>query len=269
MMRNHTDGPRNIILISIDDLRFDCIGCEEDRRSLDQYGVDVEVCTPSIDGFASRGVRFSQAVAPASYTSSSHASLLTGLYPPSHGVRAFFYTKLKQEVRTLAQGLKDVGYSTFSSCDFRSMFDLLDISRGIDCRVNHDNAEALRLLEKRRNEKIFLFLHFFDVHDPYGISHFEIHPGYNNDVQKDLERLCLRNRLEVSSSAALVKEAWLKGYKKEVVSQYIKGVNKFDRGRLSWFMQRLQDLSLLDDSLVVITSDHGEGDCGLHLPPRG
>jgi len=261
-MPSSGEGPKNIILISIDDLRFDCIGCEEDKRALDRYGVDVEVDTPCIDRFASQGVRFSQAIAPASYTSASHASLLTGLYPPSHGVRAFFYTKLNEQVRTLAQILKDCGYRTFSSCDFHNMFDLLEITRGIDCRVNQDNAKILQILDQNRNDKMFLFMHFFDVHDPYGTSNYEIYPGYNHDVERDFEDLRLRSQIDAPSFLALTKEAWRRGYRGEVVSQYIKGVNKFDRGRFSWFIQGLRNLNLLDNSLVVITADHGEGDCG-------
>lgn len=261
-MHIRSRGPKNIIVISVDDLRFDCISCEENRIYLKRYGVEGETDTPNIDWFAAHGVRFSQAIAPASYTSPSHASLLTGLYPPRHGVRAFFYTKMRENVRTLAEVLKDHGYRTFSSCDFYNMFNTLDLARGVDVRGTHDNAEIMSALEKHSDEKIFLFFHLFDVHDPYGCSKFEIHPGYNDDAERGFEELRAKYHIDSSGFLETVNKAWERGYKSDVVSHYIRGVNKFDRGRFTWIIKALRRIGILEDALVIITADHGEADCG-------
>jgi len=254
--------PKNIILISIDDLRFDCISSEQNRTYLDRYGVEEEVDTPNIDWFAAHGVRFSQAIAPASYTSPSHASMLTGLYPPRHGIRAFFYTKMRENVRTLAEVLKEHGYRTFSSCDFYNLFNTLDLARGVDLCGTHDNGKIMNTLEKFKDENIFLFFHFFDVHDPYGCSKFEIHPGYNDEMERNFEELRKKYHIESTGFLDTIKKAWEQGYKNEVVSHYIKGVKRFDRGRFAWIIEALRSLGILDDTLMVITSDHGEADCG-------
>ena len=63
--------PKRVILISIDDLRFDALSCVEDTRYLDRFGLAGLRDTPTLDGIAERGVRFRQAVSSASYTPTS------------------------------------------------------------------------------------------------------------------------------------------------------------------------------------------------------
>ena len=67
----------NILLITIDTLRWDRVGVYGYRRA----------ATPVLDGLAARGVKFETAIAHAALTAPSHASMLTGLIPPRHGVR--------------------------------------------------------------------------------------------------------------------------------------------------------------------------------------
>ena len=261
-MQAERKSPKRIILISVDDLRHDCISCEPNRRYLKRYGVEDRVSTPSIDRFASEGVRFSQAIAPAPYTSLSHASILTGMYPPRHGVRAFFYTKMRPGIVTLAQILRDHGYRTLSSCDFYNLFRTLDLSRGMEVCEDGDNTKILDLAERHRDEKIFLFFHFFDVHDPYGCSTHEIHPGYNDDMKQGFNALKRKYRIDAPSFLETIKKLWRMGHKNEVVAQYVKGVNKFAQGRFAWIIETLTRIGLMEDNLLVLTADHGEVDCG-------
>lgn len=72
----HPARPPDILLISVDTLRADRLGCYGYR------GID----TPNIDGLAAGGVLFESAMAPSPLTGPSHASMLTGLIPPHHGV---------------------------------------------------------------------------------------------------------------------------------------------------------------------------------------
>src|SRR5215470_2039630 len=70
-------GRRNLLLVTIDTLRADHVGV---------YGA-TGARTPTLDALAARGVRFEHAQSPIPLTGPSHATILTGLYPPVHGVR--------------------------------------------------------------------------------------------------------------------------------------------------------------------------------------
>ena len=92
----------NLLLVTIDTLRADHVGA---------YG-DAQAVTPSLDGLAARGVRFEHAQSPVPLTGPSHATILTGLYPPVHGVRDNVVFTLDPRHLTLATLLKAQGYRT-------------------------------------------------------------------------------------------------------------------------------------------------------------
>src|SRR5260370_18189908 len=94
-------APPDIFLITIDTLRADHVHC---------YGYD-RVQTPALDGLAKDGVRFAQAFTPSPITNTSHASILTGLLPGSHGVTDFALP-LSPSHPTIAELLKKQGYQT-------------------------------------------------------------------------------------------------------------------------------------------------------------
>src|SRR5580692_529772 len=71
-------APMNVILVTLDTTRADHLGC---------YGYP-RARTPAIDALADRGVLFERAYAPVPVTLPSHASMLTGLYPPEHGLHS-------------------------------------------------------------------------------------------------------------------------------------------------------------------------------------
>ena len=77
----------NVILITLDTTRADHLGC---------YG-NADARTPALDGLARRGVLFSQAATPAPLTLPSHSSIMTGFYPPYHGVRLNGTTALEPD----------------------------------------------------------------------------------------------------------------------------------------------------------------------------
>src|SRR3954468_19016150 len=87
----------NVLLVTIDTLRADHVGC---------YGYK-NATTPTIDGLATRGVRFETAVAHAPLTGPSHASILTGQIPLGHGFRNNSGFTLSPEVKTAAQHLRE------------------------------------------------------------------------------------------------------------------------------------------------------------------
>ncbi|MBD3852367.1 MAG: sulfatase-like hydrolase/transferase, partial [Acidobacteria bacterium] len=112
----------NVVLITIDTLRTDRVS---------SYGSDL-VDTPNIDRFASDGVLFSNAASTVPFTLPAHSSILTGLYPPGHGVRENVGYTLDDSIPTLAEVLSEGGWNT---AGFVSAF-VLDrrwgIGRGFD-----------------------------------------------------------------------------------------------------------------------------------------
>ena len=94
--------PQNLLLITIDTLRADHLGC---------YG-NKSIQTPNIDALADQGILFQQAFTPVPLTLPSHASILTGLYPPAHKIRDNGYFILDDHHQTLAEILKEKGYVT-------------------------------------------------------------------------------------------------------------------------------------------------------------
>src|SRR5882762_8830517 len=92
----------NLLLVTIDTLRADHVGV---------YGA-ANARTPTLDALAARGVRFEHAQSPVPLTGPSHATIMTGLYPPIHGVRDNIVFPLDPRHQTLASRLKGEGYRT-------------------------------------------------------------------------------------------------------------------------------------------------------------
>ncbi len=270
--------PKRVILISIDDLRYDALSCEPDTRYLDRYGVACLRETPTLDALAQRGTRFGQAIAAASYTPASHATILTGRFPPAHGVRGFMTNALDPDVPTLAETFAANGFHTASAIDFGAMFTLIDLDRGFEDRFVADDRALLEHLRARAEEPLFCFIHLVDVHPPVGESFCPPYVGYNDDFYDELEitaadlgicdiRLQLpgvdpeqARRDAVTLSNRIRTFAEDRGIADVVeLPRYLAGVNKCDGGRLRWLLEQLKGLDLLDGTLLVVTSDHGQG----------
>ena len=97
-----TRQAERVVLISIDTLSADHVGA---------YGA-LDAHTPTLDAIAAAGVRFDAAISPAPLTLPSHATLMTGLDPPEHGVRHNGVFRLEEEIPTLAEGLRSAGFET-------------------------------------------------------------------------------------------------------------------------------------------------------------
>ena len=93
---------RSVLLVTLDTLRADRLGCYGFRGA----------ATPTLDALATGGVRFTDAMAAAPMTLPSHATIMTGLYPPRHGVRDNGGFRLDGGLTTLAERLGQSGYAT-------------------------------------------------------------------------------------------------------------------------------------------------------------
>lgn len=171
-------APPDVFLITIDTLRADHVHC---------YGYN-NGATPALDALAKDGVRFTQAFTPSPITNTSHASILTGLLPGSHGVTDFG-VPLSTAHPTVAESLKGRGYRTAAFIgavilDSRNLAPGFD--RGFDFYDDfpeHPSTKSRWGRIERRGMVVvehaedwltkhpagphFLWVHLYDPHDPY------------------------------------------------------------------------------------------------------
>jgi len=164
----------NLLLITIDTLRADHVGV---------YGA-AGARTPVLDGLAARGVRFEHAQSPVPLTGPSHATILTGLYPPVHGVRDNIVFPLDARHPTLATRLKAQGYRTAAfvgaypvaaAFGFRQGFDAFSENfkespvpgAGAQRPANEVVDDALGWLSRPGSGPFFVWMHVYDPHAPY------------------------------------------------------------------------------------------------------
>lgn len=159
----------HLVLITLDTLRQDHVGV---------YGGDVS--TPNMDRLASAGLVFEEAWSAANSTLPSHASLMTGLDVPGHGV-ADNRSTLASDVRTLAEALRERGYQTAAAVSVHHLQAAYSgLGRGFDRYLDvqpgalKDGAQTLAALEGWFDDwesggtgPIFLWVHLFDPHTPY------------------------------------------------------------------------------------------------------
>ncbi len=166
-------GP-SVLLVTIDTLRADHVGA---------YGAQ-GVETPVIDGLAQEGVRFEKAIAPTPLTLPSHASILTGLYPPRHGVRHNGIHRLAPDIDTVATRLAAAGYDTAAVVGSIVLGKRYGLGRGFatyDEDMSSQRASATGYPERsaaavsdraiewlsRRDRPFFLWVHYYDPHAAY------------------------------------------------------------------------------------------------------
>src|SRR5579864_4339044 len=170
----------NILLITIDTLRADHLGC---------YGAQ-SARTPAIDQLAKDGMVLDNAVAQVPLTWPSHAAILTGTYPFQNGVQDFTSPPLDPSFQTLAQALKRHGYHTGAVVSSFVLDRSFGLARGFDFYDDAFPASAfhnseISLVERTAGESVdralrwlksqhgaartpfFFWLHLYDAHSPY------------------------------------------------------------------------------------------------------
>ena len=172
----------NVLLISIDTLRADHLGC---------YG-SKEARTTNIDSLARSGVLFKNVVSPAPFTLPSHVSMMTGLIPPAHGVQDNGSFYLNKNISTIAEVFHAKGTRTAAFIGAFPLDSRFGMDQGFELyddqypTVNNVNeitmperpAEevtnaALNWLQTKKQARWFAFVHYFDPHFPYKGSYKE------------------------------------------------------------------------------------------------
>jgi len=169
--------PRSLLLITVDTTRAD---------RLEPYGA-TDVATPAMQKLAERGIVFEQAYAVAPITLVAHTSILTGLYPPEHGVRNNGTHFVPEDLTTLAETLSEEGYRTGAFVSAAVLEKRYGIGQGFEFfdddlsegRERHPRMvpdrpaeatidSALGWLETvEDDEDFFIWLHLYDPHASY------------------------------------------------------------------------------------------------------
>ena len=232
-----------MILISIDTLRADHVS---------SYGYERDTC-PRIDAFAERGTLFVDAISPAAWTVPAHATMMTGLAPIAHGLLDYPKPgRLSPKTTTLAGRLKREGFHTAAFTGGGTMSAKHGIDQGFDVFESTGLHFATKLDAVRswldaipEGDRFFLFLHGFDTHGPY-----EPAPPYDTEFARDYDGP-LQKKFEPDV------ERPSESVVNYVISQY-DGEIKATDDLIGGFLDELGGKGLLDEALVVITSDHGE-----------
>jgi len=260
-------APRNFLLVSIDTLRAD---------HLSAYGYPWETSS-NFDALAREGVLFERAYCQIPVTGPSHATLLTGLQPQTHGAYRNG-VRMNDSAISLAQILQDSGYRTaafLSAWTMRSKLTGLD--RGFDT-YDEDMTDSYGMVNSQRpanetcnraiawlgaqdgEEPFFLFLHLFDPHEPYDLK-----GGFED--------------LEVSGEKPPARPGEIVRYDSEIA---------FADTHMARVIRAVEKRGWLDETLIVVVADHGEAfgehgynghgrrvhEPGIHVPllfhyPRG
>jgi len=167
---DQTATPPNVLMIVVDTLRQDHLGC---------YGYSRDI-TPSIDALAASGLRFDRAYATAPWTMPSVASMITGLYPGSHGLTRT--TRLPAEAVTVAEILGEHGYATAGVVSHVLLGSVFGFDQGyevyeqtvrekphkaVTTEAVTDKAQSLLRQLAEDDRPFFLFVHYFDPHYEY------------------------------------------------------------------------------------------------------
>ena len=170
-------NPPDVILITIDTLRADHVGC---------YG-NKSAQTPTMDALASEGARFTHAYTTVPITLPAHASLLTGAFPMATGMHDFIGNKLPPSAVTLAEVLRENGYTTGAFVSSAVLDSRFGLNQGFDTYFDHFDLSGLReanfdQMERRGDQVVdealnwlkanprrpfFLWVHLYDPHFPY------------------------------------------------------------------------------------------------------
>lgn len=282
-----SDRP-NVILISLDTIAAD---------HMDLYGYRY-LTTPFLDGFGRENITFDNALSQAAFTLPSHYSIFTGVVPQTHHILAaddgshgpYKNTrKLNSEITTLTEYLKEAGYDTVWSGTVEDP--QLDLRSGLGRGFNQfymsildnedwnqledDWLEQLRLLlQSRKDRPTFYFFHSYIAHSPYKpIAPYDRifgdgaldRPRKGIQTAHDLLEETLKRTIGDPFAAQTVGRLWQQQFTLQPAASdtsqlrglYDGGLRNLD-DRLETFFRILKEEKLYDNSIIIVTSDHGE-----------
>jgi len=268
-----TGSPKGVILIVADTLR---------RDHLDAYGYE-RATAPTVTWFAKNGVLFRDAISQGTWTKVSVSSILTSLYPTTHGIKDM-PDRIPAGITTLAEAYRSAGYATFATSSVPFTGKLTNLHQGVEVlhesssvpELDHSGSKTSRTYTDRLLDWIdlhqevpfFALLHVFDPHSP-----FEPYAPYESLWLEPDELIAHRQDMET------VKEFIETGFFKyqalpdqEEIEKSGVDIETYVYREKAWYdasiramdleigriLEHLQHLGLDEDTLIVLISDHGE-----------
>jgi arylsulfatase A-like enzyme len=245
--------PHPIILIDVGTLRADHLGC---------YGYDRDT-SPHIDALAGESVLFEWCFSQAPHTAPSQASILTGLYPGTHGVVPEG-GRLPSEAMTLARALADHGYETAAFVDGGYLSAEFGLQQGFRTHDNSHGAglekiapKAVGWLGENAAQDFLLLIHTYDTHAPYSP------PLHYRDLflkhDSSEEAKAAASRLDTIHLAAEGQRPQaLSPYDLEYAEALYAAEIRFVDDMIGELMREIRNLGLDERATIVLVSDHGE-----------
>ena len=260
----------NVIVISVDSLRFD------------RTGLGGSKLTPNLDRLQRESVAFTNATAAAPWTVPSHMAIFTGRWPTHHGVvnklkpgpdgKELVFMKLADEIPTFPDLLVKGGWKAVAFTGGAGVSAKFGYNRGayesyLDDRVfagfDYSAPPAMAWLDAHAADHFFMFLHGYDAHGQHPLvdkTPREAVPTYAGSMDGSIEE---QAKLREAGLASIVNPG--DAAKGDVSAEdaaflmavYDAKVAEAD-ARVGVFMAKVKALGLLDKSIVVVISDHGE-----------
>ncbi|MBI5500978.1 MAG: sulfatase [Deltaproteobacteria bacterium] len=245
---------RNVILIMIDTLRADHVP---------PYG-RTRVQAQVLDLLAQRGALFERFSAVEDWTKPSCATMLTGLYPNTHKAQTDD-VMLSAAVRMVSEELQAKGLKTASFIANGYVSDKFGFKRGWDQYTNYIRegkpttadrvfGDAAAWIETHKAERFYAYVHTIDPHVPYSpprefLELYDAKP-YEGPIEA--------RQTHVQVEDIKKKKMAVTDRDKERIEALYDGEISFHDGHLGSFLKKLDELGLLEETLVIVTSDHGE-----------
>jgi arylsulfatase A-like enzyme len=279
--RKSSDGNRNVVLITIDSLRFDALG---------RTGGEIQ--TPNIDALYDEGIFFNNYCSHAPFTHPALASILTSLEMPFHKVRRQG-AQLDDSLVTVSEVLTDNGYACYSPGDLRLYlwgsdqgFGQLGVLSEMSVRwlfgvttliakvcprylgefcFGEDSSmwstlKALEFLRRNRSRKFFLWIHYFkEPHSPYFAppSYRTLYNGNKTSWIKGTDQELRALNGYPSFKSALGGHTLTDKDLEYLNNLYRAEVTTCD-AEVGMIVGALKEYGLLDDTMIIVTADHGE-----------
>ncbi len=229
----------NVVIYVVDTLRRDRLGC---------YGYDRPV-SPHIDAFAAEATRYTNSHGQSSWTKPSVASVFTGVWPPSHG--AFDWSHhLAEDFETLAERLRAAGYSTAGFVTNVNASKKFGFDQGFDSFWYERRRPATHV-----NDAIFEWLDDFDGSRPFFfyVHTMEPHAGYHPTEP-------FRSQFAPTADEM---QPWRPRWQwpieyAPIFSDLYDGEIAQNDVAFGLLLDRLAELDLYDETLIIFLSDHGE-----------
>lgn len=254
VLYNKGKNSRNVILISIDTLRADHLGC---------YGYERDT-SPNIDSLAAESALFFNAYASSPWTLPSHVSILTSLFGVHHQV-INEHEKMDLSLITLADVFRQNSFFCSAFTGGAYVSSAYGFSKGFDSYKEslrpfsmQDSLEWIRRdvsewLDNNKDKNFFLFIHTYQPHNPYASPQ-----PYNTMFLDNNAKWDRINVMGYLGRKRGIFKSLPEEERQNIISLYDAEIRYTDEELIRPLLEDLREMGLYDQTMIVFTSDHGE-----------